>query len=140
MANSGKNMNPIGGDTKMRLITTVGGEIRIGNNVGISNSTLYCCTKISIGDYVYIGGDCKIWDTDFHSLDPIERKHLGDNHVISKPIIFEDYVFLGSGSIVLKGITIGKNSIIGAGSVVTKNIPENEIWAGNPAKFVKRLM
>jgi acetyltransferase-like isoleucine patch superfamily enzyme len=37
----------------------------------------------------------------------------------------------------LGGITIGQNSLIGAGSVVTKNIPSNQIWAGNPAKFIK---
>ena len=47
--------------------------------------------------------------------------------------------FIGAHSIVLKGVTIGKHSVIGAGSVVTKNIPDNEVWAGNPARFIRRL-
>ena len=40
---------------------------------------------------------------------------------------------------ILKGVIIGEKSIIGAGSVVTKTVPPGEIWAGNPAKFVKRI-
>ena len=39
----------------------------------------------------------------------------------------------------LKGVVIGENSIVGACSVVTKNIPENQIWAGNPARFIKSV-
>ena len=54
-------------------------------------------------------------------------------------MIIEDNVFIGAHSTILKGVTIGQNSIIGACSVVTKNIPPNEIWAGNPAKFIKKL-
>lgn len=46
--------------------------------------------------------------------------------------------FIGISTIILKPVTIGKNAIIGAGSVVTKDIPDNEVWAGNPAKFIKK--
>lgn len=45
-------------------------------------------------------------------------------------------VFVGACSIILPGISVGDNSIIGGGSVVTKNVPSNEVWAGNPAKFI----
>lgn len=45
--------------------------------------------------------------------------------------------FLGAGVLVCSPVTIGKWSIVGAGSVVTKNIPDYEIWAGNPARFIK---
>lgn len=48
-----------------------------------------------------------------------------------------DRSFIGTGTIISKDVRIGNNVIIGAGSVVTKNIPDNEIWAGNPAKFIK---
>ena len=58
---------------------------------------------------------------------------------IEKPVIIENSVFIGAQSIILKGVTIGKNSIIGAGSVVTKNVPANQIWAGNPARFIKNI-
>jgi carbonic anhydrase/acetyltransferase-like protein (isoleucine patch superfamily) len=36
------------------------------------------------------------------------------------------------------GVNVGHGAIIGMGSVVTKDIPPYEIWAGNPAKFIKR--
>ena len=39
----------------------------------------------------------------------------------------------------LKGVTIGENSVVGAGSVVTHDVPKNEVWAGNPARFVKKI-
>lgn len=39
--------------------------------------------------------------------------------------------------IILKGSCIGKNCVIGAGSVVSGNIPDNQIWAGNPAKLIR---
>ena len=139
IANSGKNKNPIGGDTILRLVTKKSGKIIIGNNVGISNSTIVCWNRITIGDYVYIGGGCKMWDTDFHSIDPIERRHKGDRKIKTAPIIIKDYAFIGGSSIILKGVTIGKNSIIAAGSIVTKDIPDNEIWGGNPAKFIRKI-
>ncbi len=49
-----------------------------------------------------------------------------------------EYAFIGARTIICSNVEIGENSIVGAGSVVTKNIPPNEIWAGNPAKFIKR--
>ena len=47
--------------------------------------------------------------------------------------------FGGERSIILKGTQIGENSIIGAGSVVHGDIPPNSVYAGNPAKEVKKL-
>ena len=53
-------------------------------------------------------------------------------------VIIQENVFVGAGTIITKPVVIGRNSIIGAGSVVTKSIPENEVWAGNPARFIKK--
>jgi acetyltransferase-like isoleucine patch superfamily enzyme len=55
------------------------------------------------------------------------------------PIIIEDIVSIGSSVTVLCGVTIGKNSVVGAGSVVTKDIPPFQVWAGNPARFLKNV-
>ena len=57
----------------------------------------------------------------------------------SKPVIIEENVFVGAQCIILKGSCIGRNSVVGAGSVVSANIPENEVWAGNPARFVRKI-
>lgn len=138
-ANSGISANPIGGDTVMRLTTKKKAAIIIGNNVGISNSTIVSWSKVEIGDYVYIGGGCKIWDTDFHSIDPYERRHNGDGKVNSAPIKIKNYAFIGGSSIILKGVTVGEYSVIGAGSVVVKSVPDKEVWGGNPAKFIRKI-
>jgi len=49
-----------------------------------------------------------------------------------------DHSFIGTGTIITKDVRIGDNCIVGAGSVITKDIPDNEIWAGNPAHFIKK--
>lgn len=51
-------------------------------------------------------------------------------------IIIHDNCFIGSGAYIMPGVEIGPNCIIGAGSIVTKNVPENSVFAGNPARFI----
>lgn len=54
-----------------------------------------------------------------------------------KPTI-GDNVKICAGAIVIGGVSIGNNSIVGAGAVVVKDVPPNEVWAGNPAHFIKK--
>ena len=87
-----------------------------------------------------LGGGVKIYDTDFHSLDFQKRvRFKTDDDRKSSPVTIKNYAFIGAGTIVLKGVTIGEKSIIGAGSVVTSNIPDGQIWAGNPARYIKNV-
>lgn len=51
-------------------------------------------------------------------------------------VVIGNNVFIGTYSIVLPNTTIGNNVVIGSGSVVTKNIPDNCVYAGNPARFI----
>lgn len=137
-ANAGKNANPIGGDTILRLIVfKKGAALSIGEGVGISNSTIVCWEKITIGSHVIIGGGCKIWDTNFHSLDPMIRVSGHDDDIKTSPITIEDYAFIGGGVTILKGVRIGKNAVIAAGSVVYDDIPDNVIAGGNPCKVIR---
>lgn len=137
--NSAYKANPIGGDERTILRTNGTGTIIIGENTGISNSAIVAYCSVSIGKNVLIGGSCKIYDTDFHSLDLEKRVMHPLEDITSKAIVIEDGVFLGAHSIVLKGVRIGKNSIVGAGSVVTRSIPEGEVWAGNPVRFIRKI-
>ena len=84
-----------------------------------------------------LGADVKIWDTDFHPVNYNDRmRNLAG---AARPVHIKEGVFVGACSIVLKGVTIGEHSVIGAGSVVTHDIPPNEVWAGNPAVFVRKI-
>jgi acetyltransferase-like isoleucine patch superfamily enzyme len=134
--NSGPIQNPVAGSSRLVFWVERGATLSIGENVGISNSTIVCTKSIEIGNDVYIGGGCKIYDTDFHSINASDRLNSPDNSVEKRSIVVGDKAFIGGHSIVLKGVTIGSQSVIGAGSVVTKNVPANEIWAGNPAKKI----
>ncbi|WP_418747608.1 acyltransferase [Frisingicoccus sp.] len=135
---SGIKYNPIGGDGISILAVKESGEIIIGKNVGISNSTLVAHNQIIIEDNVLIGGNVKIYDTDFHSMNFNERM-AGYEGTKTAPVKIEKGAFIGAHTIILKGVTIGTYSIIGAGSVVTKSVPSHQVWAGNPAKFIKSI-
>lgn len=138
--NNGVHGNPIGCYEKCTFFVGAQARLTIGNNVGVSQCSLVAIADLFIGDYVKIGGGSMVFTTDFHSLDPKTRRGKDDiMKRASAPVIIEDNAFIGARSIILKGVTIGANSIIGAGSVVTKSIPANEIWAGNPAKFIRKV-
>jgi acetyltransferase-like isoleucine patch superfamily enzyme len=139
--NNGTKGNPIGCFERCTIFVDKGAKLIIGDNVGLSQTALVCHIGISIGNNVKIGGGVCIYDTDFHALDANLRANASTDFESKdkKPVILEDNVFIGAHSLILKGLTIGENSIIGAGSVVTKSVPANQIWAGNPAKFIRNL-
>lgn len=137
--NSSKYKNIIGGDTRSSIVVKRGASLIIGENLKMSNSAIFCTHRITIGNNVMIGGSCRIWDTDFHPVDPAMRFSAPNENYKSAPINIGDNVFIGGFSIILKGVTIGDNAVIGAGSVVSRSIPANEIWGGNPARFIKKL-
>lgn len=56
----------------------------------------------------------------------------------SFPVI-GDNVYICANSTVIGKVHIGNNVIIGAGSVVVKDVPDNCVYAGNPAKLIKSI-
>lgn len=132
------SVNPIGGDRTVFQVME-GASLKIGSGVGMSHVVITAYESVTIEDNVMLGANCKIFDTDFHSLDYEERIHNGDRDVKTSPVRIKRGAFIGTQTLILKGVTIGEKSIIGAGSVVTKDVPDGEIWAGNPARFIKQL-
>ena len=138
--NNGSRYSDSGLNGKCRIEVRDIAILIIGNNVGMSDVTITCHESISIGNNVLLGVGTQIRDTDNHSLNHHDRMNgLDWKNKKTAPVIIKDNVFIGTCSIVLKGVTIGENSVIGAGSVVTKNIPNDEIWAGNPARFIRTI-
>ena len=90
--------------------------------------------KISIGDSCMFGHGACITDADWHGIYD-RTKVVGD----PKPVVLEENVWVGEDAMICKGVRIGANSIIGARSVVTKDVPNNTIYAGNPAIFIRNL-
>ena len=136
---SGSCFNPLVRGAKSSIYVSNKGVVTIGNNSGISSSCIWCIDSIKIGDHVHIGANCVLMDNDAHSLDSSIRRYPSIDIAKSAPVVIEDDVLIGTGSIILKGVKIGARSIIGAGSIVTKDIPEDCIAAGNPCKVIKKI-
>nr|WP_304430456.1 acyltransferase [uncultured Acetatifactor sp.] len=138
--NSSFYSNPAGGVRAGTLLGIYEGAIlSIGNNTGISNSTIICRESITIGDNVNIGVNTIIYDTDMHSVDYENRIAVPDQNIKISPVVIDDGAWIGGHCIILKGVYIGKRSVIAAGSVVTHDIPDDELWGGNPCKFIRKI-
>jgi acetyltransferase-like isoleucine patch superfamily enzyme len=122
-------------------------DAEIGKNCNI-NCQVFIENKVVVGNNVTIKPGVQIWDgitieddvfigpnaTFTNDLFP---KSQNKDFKLEKTLIKKG-ASIGANATILAGITIGENALIGAGSVVTKNIPDNEIWIGNPAKFLKK--
>ena len=86
-----------------------------------------------------IGANCKIFDNDFHSLDPRERRGEIYDNLVTKPVVIGKNVFVGCNSILLKGTRIGDNCVVGAGSVVSGTFEPGCVIAGNPARVIRKV-
>ena len=113
----------------------INGELQLGKYILISPGTsIRSAQKIVIGDSTMIASDVTITDSDWHDI------YDRTDYVASpKEVIIQENVWIGEKSLILKGSKIGKNSIIGAGSVVSGEVPANVVFAGNPAKEIKKL-
>jgi acetyltransferase-like isoleucine patch superfamily enzyme len=87
---------------------------------------------IALGDNVWITSGCQLLCHDA-SVIMINIMRSGHRDRVG-PIVIGSHSFLGNNVTVLPGTTIGSKTIIGAGSVVTRDIPENSVFAGNPAR------
>ncbi len=132
-------INPIAGSGKTHFVTSNHGRIVIGNGCKISNCSITARDLVHIGERCTIGSNCMIADNDFHSLHPELRQNDDWNNTIIKPVLIGNDVFIGARAIILKGVSIGDYAVIGAGAVVTKSVPRGEIWAGNPAHFIRKI-
>lgn len=133
--------NPLGLNHKSSIRTLAKeAKVIIGDNVGISGASICAAKKVQIDSDVMLGANVQISDTDFHPLNPVNRRYnRNTDEIKSKDIIISKNVWVGSNVTILKGVTIGENSIIGAGSIVSRDVPSNVIFAGNPAKVVRKL-
>ena len=104
----------------------IGRDCIIGNNVRIQGGA-YVADLTEIHDDVFLGPNCTILNDKYP---PSGSKSHWEKVVLRKGSV------LGGGSTVNPGLTIGENAVLGSGSVLTKNLPDDEVWAGNPARFL----
>lgn len=89
---------------------------------------------VTIGNWVGLGPDVKIWSVNHRFSDPDTPWLLQGWD--KKPVVIEDDVWLGAGVFVMPGVTIGRGAIVSACAVVGKSIPPYAIVAGNPGRVI----
>jgi len=122
----------IGEGCKIGPFVEIQNNAKIGSNVTISSHSFICSLTV-IEDGAWIG----------HGVVTINDKYPPSARITGankywKQTLIKAGAKIGSNATIMP-ITIGKNAIIGAGSVVTKDVPDNEVWVGNPARLMKKL-
>lgn len=115
-------------------------QILIGNNCNIGpQSHITAINKVILGNSVRTGPRVLITDN-AHGESKKEVLNIPPNQrlLYSKgPVIIEDNVWVGEGSMIMPNVHIGEGAIIACNSVVTTNIPAYSLVAGSPAKIIK---
>lgn len=121
---------------------------KIGKYSYIGNNSFVIDTNI--GNFTSISTDCYIGGTShptdwvstspvFHKWGNIMKKNFAHHEfeIFKKTTIGND-VWIGNRVMIKAGVMIADGAIVGMGSVVTKDIGPYEIWAGNPARFIRK--
>lgn len=127
-------------NSKGKIIKTVVHPTAIVNDfVSIGKGTMLS-SNVVINPLAEIGDNC-ILNTGViieHECKIGNACHIAPGAVLAGNVIIGNNCFVGANAVIKQGIKIGNNVTIGAGSVVINDIPDNEIWAGNPAKLISK--
>lgn len=121
---------------------------KLGKYSYIGNNSFV--TDTDIGNFTSISTDCYIGGTShpmewvstspvFHKWENIMRKNFARHEfpIFARTSIGND-VWIGNRVMIKAGVNIGDGAVIGMGSIVTKDVGDYEIWAGNPARFIRK--
>lgn len=121
----------IGANCNINSHTFIENDVIVGNDVTIKCG-VYLWDGLRIEDGVFVGPNVTFTNDKY----PRSKKYPQQFQTIT----IKKGASIGANATVLGGVIVGENSLIGAGSVVTKNVPANELWLGNPAKFIKKII
>lgn len=122
----------------LEFVTVVSKDAMISSSATVGNGTFISAgAKINslarIGEGTILNTGCIIE----HECIIHNFCHIAPGTVLLGNVQIGETSLIGGNTVVKQGVKIGSNVIVGAGAVVLKDIPDNEIWAGNPAKKLK---
>ena len=120
----------VGKNCNINCHTFIENDVILGDNVTIK-SGVFLWDGIIIEDNVFVGPNVTFTNDKY----PRSKQYP---EAFQKTIIKRG-ASIGANSTILGGITIGENSMVGAGSLVTKDIPDNELWYGSPARYIRKI-
>lgn len=107
-------------------------KIKIGDNCSVGNNSLLDGRRgIEIGNKVDIAGYVKVL-TLGHDLDDTNYSTIGGK------VLIKDNVSVFTGASILPGLTLEIGSVVGLDAVLTKSTEPWSIYAGNPARFIRK--
>jgi len=119
--------NQIGHSAVLGSFSELAPHNQIGNYTTVHG---HCFLEsVTLGDYVFVAPGVVFLD-DLFPIDPDQKNYKG--------AFIGDDTAIGGHSTICPHLTIGSRVLIGAGSVVTKDVPDDEIWKGNPACFFRK--
>lgn len=104
-----------------------GSQLSIGPLSFIGKVHMALHDEIIIGQRVCINDGVRIFTASHDVQDPKW------NHSKNK-VVVEDYVWIGTGAMILPGVRLKKGAVVGAGAVVSKSVAAGSIVVGNPAR------
>tara|TARA_Y100001978_G_scaffold114001_1_gene101654 strand:+ start:42 stop:506 length:465 start_codon:yes stop_codon:yes gene_type:complete len=122
----------IGNDSFIGPFVEIQKKVKIGNNTKIQSHS-FICELVEIGNNCFIGHGV-MFINDLFS----EGRPAGGDKELWRTTKISNNVSIGSNATILP-VKIAQGSVIGAGSVVTKDIEIKGIYAGNPARLIRKL-
>ena len=106
--------------------------VKIGTRTKVQSHT-FICELVEIGDDCFVGHGVMFINDLFSNGGPAQG-----NKELWKSTRIGNKVSIGSNSTILP-VSVCDNVVIGAGSVVVKDIGEPGVYAGNPARLVRKI-
>jgi len=123
----GKNTS-VGIGTSIGALAHIGQHVTVGERCKIQGSA-YIADHCNIGDDVFIGPNATLLNDRFPPSGNVDAW---------QPIDVGSHAVIGGNSTVVAGCNIGDNAVLAAGAVLTKDLPNGEVWAGNPASYLMK--
>ena len=122
----------IGKDTIIGDNCTIGALVHLGRKVILGHECkiqggAYVADACVLGDRVFLGPNSTLLN---------DKYPPSGNSRQWQPVHIQNGAVIGGGATVIAGCSVGQNAVLGAGSTLTRNLPDNEVWAGNPAVFL----
>ena len=112
---------------------TADARIEVGSGVFLNGTRFGCVQHIRVGDQCIVA-ECRIMDTNFHSLHA--NRHDPDAPVRQASVELEDNVWVAVDAALLPGTRIGRDSVVAIGAICKGAYPAGVIISGNPAQVV----
>ena len=115
-----------GSECSIGALAHIGRDVTMGDRCRIQGSA-YIADMCTLGDDVFIGPNATLLN---------DRYPPSGNKKLWQPITVNNGAVIGGGSTIVPGCNVGTNAVLAAGAVLTKSLPDNEVWSGNPAKYL----